>query len=91
MHKPNIIFAYSKKWTKDAHTMNKSIVRRIEGIAQDHAFGDFKWINPKEVVRKTDAGQTGNLSFFSCMFLSACLTRVDRYSVTGQQHDDSLR
>ena len=30
--------------------MKKSTARWIEGKAEDHGFGDFKWINPKEVV-----------------------------------------
>jgi predicted metal-binding protein len=30
--------------------LTKAAIKRIEEMAGDHGFGDFKWINPKEIV-----------------------------------------
>jgi predicted metal-binding protein len=41
--------------------MKKSTAKWIEATAKDHGFGDFKWINPKEVV-------TGNWVRMKCEY-----------------------
>lgn len=41
--------------------MRRSTAETIEGIAKDHGFGDFRWINPKEVI-------TGNWVRMKCQY-----------------------